>query len=67
MRYVTLLVVLTLCACSGAPHHELTQTEKSDPIWQLNPDKWKYQENALISPPPNPGANETAPKQVYGQ
>jgi hypothetical protein len=59
VRYLILLSGLAFAACSGAPSHELAQTSDKDPTWQLNPDKWAYQENALITPPP--GKIEPAP------
>jgi type IV secretion system protein VirB8 len=49
MRYVILLG-LALSACSSAPSHELPQTSKKDPIWQLNEGKWTFNDNALTAP-----------------
>lgn len=54
MRYLILLPVLAVAACSGAPSHELAQTSDKDPTWQLNPDRWTFNDNALITPPASP-------------
>jgi hypothetical protein len=54
MRYLILLVALGVAACSNAPSHELPQTSDKDPTWQLNEGKWTFNENALITPPPEP-------------
>lgn len=51
IRSLTLFAMLSVAACSGAPSHELVQTDKNDPTWPLNPGKWTYQDNALITPP----------------
>jgi hypothetical protein len=53
-RVLALLACLALAACSGAPSHELAQTDKNDPTWPLNEGKWAFQDNALIAPPPAP-------------
>lgn len=50
MRWLFVLSVLALAACSGNNYHELPHTSSSDPIWQLNPGKWTYNENALTTP-----------------
>lgn len=65
MRYLILLPVLAIAACTGAPSHELAQTSDKDPTWQLNPDKWTFNENALITPPPDPAARR--PPVAHGQ
>lgn len=54
MRYVILLSVMALAACSNAPAHELPQTSDKDPTWQLNDGKWTFNDNALVTPPPEP-------------
>jgi hypothetical protein len=54
MRYIILLVALGIAACSNAPSHELPQTSDKDPTWQLNEGKWTFNENALVTPPPEP-------------
>lgn len=54
MRCMMLLSVLALTACSNTPSHELPQTSDKDPVWQLNEGKWSFNDNALITPPPEP-------------
>jgi hypothetical protein len=66
MRYLILMGVLSVAACSNAPSHELPQTSDKDPTWQLNEGKWTFNENALITPPPGkieppPGIPTRAP------
>jgi hypothetical protein len=66
MRYIILVGVLAVAACSNAPSHELAQTLDKDPTWQLNPGKWTFNDNALITPPPGkieppPGVPMRAP------
>jgi hypothetical protein len=66
MRYIILMLVLMVGACSNAPSHELPQTSDKDPTWQLNEGKWTFNDNALISPPPSkieppPGIPTRAP------
>jgi hypothetical protein len=51
MRYIILLSVLAMAACSSAPSHELPQTSDKDPTWQLNPEKWTFGVNDLVKPP----------------
>jgi hypothetical protein len=52
MRYIVVLFTLMVGACSGAPSHELAQTSDKDPTWQLNPGKWTFNDNELITPAP---------------
>lgn len=54
MRCLILLAALGAAACSNAPSHELAQTSDKDPTWQLNEGKWTFNDNALITPPPDP-------------
>jgi hypothetical protein len=46
-----LLLLLGLPACSGQ-HRDLPMVSSSDPVWQLNPEKWAT--NVLIPQPTGP-------------
>jgi hypothetical protein len=66
MRYLLLLSVLAIAACSSAPSHELPQTSDNDPTWQLNEGKWTFNENALITPWPAPAAGRLPAPATQG-
>jgi hypothetical protein len=50
MRSLWLILLVALTAC-GNVHHELPQTNASDPIWPLNPGKWAANSNDLAAAP----------------
>lgn len=50
MRWVSLATMLVLTACGGRSH-ELTYVKSSDPVWQVNPDKWTATSNDLTAAP----------------
>lgn len=50
MRWLLVILLMSIAACSNVTH-ELPQTSEKDPIWQLNEGKWTYQDNALTTVP----------------
>ena len=66
MRFLILLPILALAACSSAPSHELPQTSDNDPTWQLNAGKWTFNENALITPRPEPADRRSPAAATQG-
>ena len=50
MRWTILAAALALSACGGRTH-ELTYVRASDPVWQINPDRWNATSNDLTAAP----------------
>lgn len=59
MRCIILVAVLACAACADS--HALPETASSDPVWQLNPDKWSAGVNDLTTPPDVPAAAASPP------
>ena len=51
MRYVGLLILLVLGACSDTPYTPLSRTHAGDPVFQLNPGMWAATANDLTATP----------------
>ncbi len=50
MLKAVVLSLLLLSSCSTNSYHELPSTSDRDPYWQLNPDKWTFNQNDLTAP-----------------
>lgn len=45
-----LIIILSLAACTSH-NKELPVVKSGDPVWQLNPNRWTFSGNDLITPP----------------
>jgi hypothetical protein len=53
MRFGTLLLLVSLAACADDPH-ALTYVSRDAPMWNVNPDIWNGNSNALTTAPTLP-------------
>lgn len=48
---IGVVLLLLLAGCSAGNVRPLTYTSVDDPIWDINPEKWKPVGNTLTQPP----------------
>jgi hypothetical protein len=60
---IVFVAAVTLAGCGGPQNHPLPMVKDSDPVMQLNPDRWTATVNDLTWPPGD-GAPRALPAPV---